>query len=479
MSGDISWMKKGLKKRRPGEWFSEPNAKQSPTVATNDASGTERNALKDSKVVSSQSNLEKEESLVSNETLKSISGSDVTKAYKSGDQQDLKTLISSYVRQEVDADDAWKMHDSEDSLHYVITTLPPPYSKGSKKRNVDPDGVAECLLYAPTKRMLMNFPRFPQKIRHPTTICYEIRDIPGRGKGVIALQDIEAGDLIIAERPLTITPNVTLFPDHHGSNPKYSEHAPGEYKEAEELFAALLERMDPSRKADFMDIQNCHEHDGGGPFWGRASTNAFSAVYAGDTRSNPHASDCCFTGKLLSRVNHSCCPNAGYSTHKPSLSMELRAVRKITKGEEITVCYMTKDLGPTTQRQLSLSPYKFTCTCPLCIRPAISDLTFDILRKIDLNPATISLPVDVVSKYIELIEEWQLESYPVYQMYLIYLSFFSIGKGDLKSALETSYKGIRNMLGRNGRDPTIQFIKEHSVYFGRAGSQVLAWQNFV
>ncbi|KAL4242901.1 hypothetical protein ABKN59_011198 [Abortiporus biennis] len=58
MSGDMSWMKKGLKKRAVDDWFSEPKAKQCANSSTPGTSKSARSNEKKGK--SSKSNAEKD-----------------------------------------------------------------------------------------------------------------------------------------------------------------------------------------------------------------------------------------------------------------------------------------------------------------------------------------------------------------------------------------------------------------------------------
>ena len=54
------------------------------------------------------------------------------------------------------------------------------------------------------KRKVLSTPGFPSPIQHPPKIVHEIRQVKGRGLGVFATKDIQAGDLILAERPLLV-----------------------------------------------------------------------------------------------------------------------------------------------------------------------------------------------------------------------------------------------------------------------------------
>lgn len=60
------------------------------------------------------------------------------------------------------------------------------------------------------KRLVLSTPGFPSPIVHPPRVTYEVRETGEHGLGVFATEDIEAGDLILAERPLVIKHNWTL-----------------------------------------------------------------------------------------------------------------------------------------------------------------------------------------------------------------------------------------------------------------------------
>ena len=73
----------------------------------------------------------------------------------------------------------------------------------------------------------------------------------------------------------------------------------------------------------------------------------------------------------ISRINHDCSPNAEWSfleekrTHK-----EVRAIRKIKKGEEVLANYIiNNDSFPTTvhRRQVLTMEWGFKCCCSLCL----------------------------------------------------------------------------------------------------------------
>lgn len=82
---------------------------------------------------------------------------------------------------------------------YCVTTFPQPETEELQR-----DGHAECMCTGWFKRKVMSTPGFPSPIVHPPRITFAVRETKGRGFGMFATEDIEAGDLIVAERPLVV-----------------------------------------------------------------------------------------------------------------------------------------------------------------------------------------------------------------------------------------------------------------------------------
>ncbi|KAF8466119.1 hypothetical protein BDZ91DRAFT_725487 [Kalaharituber pfeilii] len=94
------------------------------------------------------------------------------------------------------------------------------------------------------------------------------------------------------------------------------------------------------------------------PFLGICGTNCFGlgvpAVESG-------------VFKESSRFNHSCIPNANHTWNFKSREMEIRAIKDIEQGAEITICYLStkESLQPHRVRQVILQQrYRFLCNCP-------------------------------------------------------------------------------------------------------------------
>lgn len=77
----------------------------------------------------------------------------------------------------------------------------PPFHQASQ------DGNTEWLVEGLTKRKVLEILAFPQRVPKPTgSPAYTIRQTPDMGLGLFATRNIKVGELILAERPMLVTP---------------------------------------------------------------------------------------------------------------------------------------------------------------------------------------------------------------------------------------------------------------------------------
>ncbi|KAF5376480.1 hypothetical protein D9615_008624 [Tricholomella constricta] len=253
-----------------------------------------------------------------------------------------------------------------------------------------PDNWTECLLWGgKQKRDILSTPGFPSPIPRPPQTRHRIG--PSLfGIGMFATRDIKMGDLIMSERPLlaspiVIPPLIPNFPE--GFELTLSQSLEAKMAEFEKCLENSLGRMLPENRAAFLALHNCHTEDGSGPIFGRIRTNGFGIIQKTE-KSGLEAGDygCVGVFNAISRVNHSCAPNAIYDFTVASFSCQLRAIRDIKTDEEIFISYCSTS-EPTAARQAKLKPYGFECTCRVC-----SDPTSDaLLAKIEASTSGPSL----------------------------------------------------------------------------------------
>ena len=134
-----------------------------------------------------------------------------------------------------------------------------------------------------------NNPIFPSKTRL-TVLCVmispklRIEAVPGKGVGVVASQDIEAGELLVRERPVLV---VDQWTPHH--------------------LLAAWQQLSPPDRAAYSLLANSHPELE--PVVGVALTNMIPLTRTADT-----------FGVFLSvaRINHSCQANSNHYQDNPT-----------------------------------------------------------------------------------------------------------------------------------------------------------------
>ncbi|KAJ5642620.1 hypothetical protein N7490_006620 [Penicillium lividum] len=164
---------------------------------------------------------------------------------------------------------------------------------------------------------------------------FEIKNIPGKGKGLVARFNISSGTRILCEQPLLIT-----------------QHKP--HEELELLLAAQLKAMSKELQRQFLSLHN--NFPGKYPFSGIVKTNALPCG------SGSHVGGVYPT---VSLINHSCIPNAHNSWNSSKEQETIYAIRPIKSGTEIAFSY--DHGGPSSVRKRFLEKsFGFTCSCNNC-----------------------------------------------------------------------------------------------------------------
>ena len=154
----------------------------------------------------------------------------------------------------------------------TITTVPPRSRLGKDDR----DGHTEFFhLSEETRRKVFNYPGFPKPVNTPKIPKYEVREAPGKGRGVYATCDLYPGDLIWAERPLIVFTALIICPKgiHAGSHHTEGQKDALKLCAGERTVEAVVNRLTPERKAKFMSLANSHKENGSGPCTGILRTN--------------------------------------------------------------------------------------------------------------------------------------------------------------------------------------------------------------
>ncbi|PNY26563.1 SET domain-containing protein 5 [Tolypocladium capitatum] len=170
---------------------------------------------------------------------------------------------------------------------------------------------------------------------------YEERELPGRGRGLIANKTLHRGDVIFAQTPILII----------------DERVWGvlEREQHTELAQAAVDGLPPGSKKVFWELFNRNASD---PVISRIYTNAFDCEI--------EQSGYFIVVPEVSRLNHDCRPNAAYFFDSQTLTHYVHAQTTITPGTEITIAYLNPRM-PRQERRIRLSSiWGFDCSCSLC-----------------------------------------------------------------------------------------------------------------
>ena len=194
-----------------------------------------------------------------------------------------------------------------------------------------------------------------------------IQEMGEKGRGLVASRDFKVGDLIFNDKSaVSITTSMLPHLDAQEIHaqvmklPKKDQEAFFKLTESKSLMQTLMLaplhlKLSAEQVKTFAIFFNNH---------------------FGDIRGNHLFLD-------LSLVNHCCDPNSKYlGTDDSEKIMELRAIKEIKKGEEITISYVHFSKGFLEEkelRQINLDRWNFKCTCPHCLQP--EDDQFKELRK--------------------------------------------------------------------------------------------------
>ena len=178
--------------------------------------------------------------------------------------------------------------------------------------------------------------------------------IPNKGTGVVALRDIQPGEILMSERPLIYMPDEIYQID--------------EPVDIEIWLDKRINKMTEPDRVKFYSLTDSRgDTDSDRSAFGIFFTNCMN--YEGDAALFPD----------IARVNHSCKPNADFiantSGGPEDPRMDLVSTDFIAKGQEVLLCYMPSADEATDIRKVRRDYletwYGFKCTCAVCLLKVI------------------------------------------------------------------------------------------------------------
>lgn len=183
---------------------------------------------------------------------------------------------------------------------------------------------ASCIFLTTTQtRLLFSHTTYftnPTPLPSLVEPLYEISNIKGKGKGLIARCDLPAHSYILSDRPVLVYDSKRGPPRHLLNT--VLEHA--------------LAHLQPELQSRFLGLFNAWAgKESSIGILGRAETNAVPIVEFKEDTTTYHG-----VFPVYSRVNHSCCPNTLPEWDSDGFRMRLKTTRNVRKGEELTGCYI-------------------------------------------------------------------------------------------------------------------------------------------
>lgn len=202
---------------------------------------------------------------------------------------------------------------------------------------------------------------------------YEIKHAGAKGFGVFANQLIPRGTRIFSERPL-----IALRQDQDASDIILAARLVSRQDQVEllKLSTAISRRLSLIRwvhvvyysfRQTFLDIRSKLG-------WTMPSPGSLKKNHKIISIFRNNAFDLGGLSKFrqavfhqISRLNHSCLPNAQANFDEPLGVFNVHSTREIKSGEELTLNYLPDHSAPRDSRQSRLQgTYNFACACPAC-----------------------------------------------------------------------------------------------------------------
>jgi len=185
----------------------------------------------------------------------------------------------------------------------------------------------------------------------------EVRPLGDKGLGTVAVEHIAPGQVILRD---------TMILGIHGMPSEVVDTSTGEARmltsdEVEANLQADLERRSVQEQSIFWELADAHVAPvGEKTVTGVVRTNALP-VHGGVD--DPGL--CAGIFPVVSRLNHSCTPNAHVEFRKELDAMLVHADAAIQEGEEVCISYIHV-CATCEERQELLSNFCFVCRCSAC-----------------------------------------------------------------------------------------------------------------
>ncbi|WVF68663.1 hypothetical protein IAT40_003434 [Kwoniella sp. CBS 6097] len=229
-------------------------------------------------------------------------------------------------------------------------------------------------------------------------LSFQLVEIPGKGHGLIATRPFKRGELILKECPFLLLP----------LNRKDAHIALGDIRpiyeqlkhEAQRQFDSLYARKDEGSQND--------------PLVNIVETNSIPLYREIDIEDQSATQEFMGLGVFLtiSRINHSCAPNAGWIWYYQENMMRVYAYTDIPAGAEISASYLEGGLllhGRDMRRLKLRHDHGFDCICKACDQASALG---EEIRAVD--------EIDTMAHLLRREGKWDLLGRAYSQLYQVY-----------------------------------------------------------
>ena len=225
-----------------------------------------------------------------------------------------------------------------------------------------------------------------------------VKEFPGKGRGLVAARDIEKGEVIFKDKPSI----------------KLAVNAERQFTDPE-FMTSLKQQIDSLPAEARAQFHNLTTHGVGNPYnLSNSDKELLDKFWDNSDMCYDEVASGFFSMLQLNvaLVNHSCSPNATSRNlntlrqiqleGKQDHSVELRAIKDIRKGEEITIYYsegVEKYGSNLKKRRTALKKdLLFECKCPVC------------LGQVPLQEKTLKKLIEAHNKLNPTPSDWKREA---------------------------------------------------------------------
>ena len=181
----------------------------------------------------------------------------------------------------------------------------------------------------------------------------EIRNSPGRGRGLFARSDLKAGTVVVEDVALV---RLTV------------PHTPATLAKFVAQLRSEVRTLDEDRQEEFFSLHIARpelssKDRGELRMMAVYQANAVT-IKELDKLKGKYLGTAVFP--VISRINHSCKPNCVWSFNTAQGVAEVRCVRDVKMGEEILANYVNPLSSRADRQTVLTAKYNFTCDCEVC-----------------------------------------------------------------------------------------------------------------